>query len=163
MTLRRAAFLLAAPVLVLLGAACGDGSGPASQAASPAGRTFLSGSVSDGGAPRSLVEGTPRLGANDAARPEEKRHSAGNIPLGPGAAVLRDYTKSMKHHWHEAAYIPDLSDASAAWQVAQRFLELRDTDFTGGFVLRRFEVAAPGPLVIEARTADGARCGAGWA
>jgi hypothetical protein len=29
----------------------------------------------------------------------------------------------MKHHWHEAAYIPDLTD----------------DDFVGGFVLRRFE------------------------
>ncbi|MDG6109846.1 ATP-grasp domain-containing protein [Dactylosporangium aurantiacum] len=59
--------------------------------------------------------------------------------LGPGPAVLRDYTKSMKHHWHEAAYIPDLADTAAAWTVASRFRELRDDDFTGGFVLRRFE------------------------
>ncbi|WP_250002118.1 ATP-grasp domain-containing protein [Actinoplanes sp. M2I2] len=68
--------------------------------------------------------------------------------LGRGPAVLRDYTKSMKHHWHEAAYIPELGDAGAAWKVAQRFLELRDTDFTGGFVVRRFETFT-GP---EART-----------
>jgi hypothetical protein len=53
--------------------------------------------------------------------------------------VLRDYVKSMKHYWHEAAYIPDAADHAAAWQVAARFLELRDDDFTGGFVLRRFE------------------------
>src|SRR5205085_9417 len=59
--------------------------------------------------------------------------------LGPGAAVLRDYTKSMKHHWHEAVYIPDLADPAAAWAVAARFRQLRDDDFTGGFVLRRFE------------------------
>jgi hypothetical protein len=59
--------------------------------------------------------------------------------LGPGPAVLRDYTKSMKHYWHEAVYIPDLADAGAAWAVAARFRELRDDDFTGGFVLRRFE------------------------
>jgi hypothetical protein len=59
--------------------------------------------------------------------------------LGPGPAVLRDYTKSMKHHWHEAAYIPDLSDAAAAWSVAQRFAYLRGDDLTDGFVLRRFE------------------------
>ncbi len=59
--------------------------------------------------------------------------------LGAGAAVLRDYTKSMKHHWHEAAYIPDLGDAEAAWAVASRFLDLRDDEFAGGFVLRRFE------------------------
>jgi len=59
--------------------------------------------------------------------------------LGPGAAVLRDYTKSMKHYWHEAAYIPDTDDAEAAWQVASRLRELRDDEFTGGFALRRFE------------------------
>ncbi|MEV4500295.1 ATP-grasp domain-containing protein, partial [Micromonospora arborensis] len=61
------------------------------------------------------------------------------IRLGTGAAVLRDYTKSMKHHWHEAAFIPDLTDPTTAWQVAARFLELRADDFTGGFVLRAFE------------------------
>jgi hypothetical protein len=53
--------------------------------------------------------------------------------------VLRDYTKSMKHYWHQAAFIPDLADTTAAWAVASRFLQLRDDDFTGGFVLRRFE------------------------
>ena len=59
--------------------------------------------------------------------------------LRAGPAVLRDYTKSMKHHWDEAAYIPDLADRAGAWRVAKRFLELREDDFTGGFVLRRFE------------------------
>jgi hypothetical protein len=59
--------------------------------------------------------------------------------LGDGAAVLRDYTKSMKHYWHEAMYIPSLTDTDAAWRVASRFLELRADDFAGGFVLRRFE------------------------
>ncbi|MEU4619276.1 ATP-grasp domain-containing protein [Actinoplanes sp. NPDC023801] len=56
-----------------------------------------------------------------------------------GPAVLRDYTKSMKHYWHEAAFIPDVADAAAAWAVASRFRELRGDGFTGGFVLRRFE------------------------
>jgi hypothetical protein len=59
--------------------------------------------------------------------------------LGSGPAFLRDYTKSMKHYWHEAAFIPDLADTTAAWAVASRFRQLRDDDFTGGFVLRRFE------------------------
>ena len=59
--------------------------------------------------------------------------------LGGGAAVLRDYTKSMKHYWHEAAYVPDLADGPAAWSVARRLHELRGDDFAGGFVLRRFE------------------------
>ncbi|MBT0768468.1 hypothetical protein KIH74_06000 [Kineosporia sp. J2-2] len=37
--------------------------------------------------------------------------------LGPGPAVLRDHTKSMKHYWHEAAFIPRLADPVRAEQV----------------------------------------------
>lgn len=59
--------------------------------------------------------------------------------LGPGPAVLRDYVKSMKHYWHEAAYVPDAADRAAAWKIAARFRELREDEFAGGFVLRRFE------------------------
>lgn len=59
--------------------------------------------------------------------------------LGSGAAVLRDYSKSMKHHWHEAAYIRNVVDLESAWKIASRFRELREDEFTGGFVLRRFE------------------------
>lgn len=59
--------------------------------------------------------------------------------LGRGPAVLRDWTKSMKHYWDEAVYLPDLTDADAAWRVASRLRELRGDEFTGGFVLRRFE------------------------
>ncbi|MBX3218195.1 MAG: ATP-grasp domain-containing protein [Labilithrix sp.] len=59
--------------------------------------------------------------------------------LGAGPAVLRDYSKSMKHYWHEAAFIPDVADFDAAWRIARRFLELRDDSFIGGLVLRRFE------------------------
>lgn len=59
--------------------------------------------------------------------------------LGTGPAVLRDFVKSMKHYWNEAAYIPDVADRAAVRRVAERFLELRGDAFTGGFVLRRFE------------------------
>ncbi|MEH1130893.1 ATP-grasp domain-containing protein [Micromonospora sp. CPCC 206061] len=59
--------------------------------------------------------------------------------LGVGPAVLRDYSKSMKHYWDEAAFIADLADAGRAWQVASRFVELREDALAGGFVLRRFE------------------------
>ncbi len=59
--------------------------------------------------------------------------------LGSGPAVLRDYSKSMKHYWHEAAFIPDVADLDGAWRIARRFLELRDDSFVGGLVLRRFE------------------------
>ena len=64
---------------------------------------------------------------------------AARLRLGTGPAVLRDYTKSMKHYWHEAAYVPDLADGDRAWSVAGRMRELRGDDFAGGFVLRRFE------------------------
>jgi hypothetical protein len=59
--------------------------------------------------------------------------------LGAGAAVVRDYTKSMKHYWDEAAYVPDLGDAERAWSVASRMVQLRGDDLAGGIVLRRFE------------------------
>ncbi|HST80502.1 MAG TPA: ATP-grasp domain-containing protein [Kineosporiaceae bacterium] len=59
--------------------------------------------------------------------------------LGSGPVVLRDHAKSMKHYWDEAAFIPEIAAADAAWRVAVRFLELRDDDFVGGFVLRRYE------------------------
>jgi hypothetical protein len=59
--------------------------------------------------------------------------------LGNGSAIVRDYSKSMKHYWREAMFIPDVADAEGAWRVAARFLELRAESFVGGFVLRRFE------------------------
>ena len=59
--------------------------------------------------------------------------------LGSGPGVLRDFTKSLKHHWDEAAYIPDVADTAGARKVAERFLELRAEDLVGGLVLRRFE------------------------
>lgn len=60
--------------------------------------------------------------------------------LGSGPAVLRDHVKSMKHHWDEAAYLPDVADTEAVRRVGARFLELREDSFAGGFVVRRFEV-----------------------
>lgn len=45
----------------------------------------------------------------------------------------------MKHYWNEAAFISELADTATAWTVASRFRQLRDDDFDGGFVLRRFE------------------------
>jgi hypothetical protein len=53
--------------------------------------------------------------------------------------VLRDYVKSEKHYWDEAAFIPDASDYGIADQVVARFVELRSDDFAGGLVARRFE------------------------
>lgn len=59
--------------------------------------------------------------------------------LGGGPAVLRDFVKSAKHHWHEAAYLPEPSDTTHVTEVARRFLELRGDDFTGGLVARVYE------------------------
>lgn len=78
--------------------------------------------------------------------PDREEFDAARRRLGDGPAVLRDYTKSMKHYWDEAVYIPSLADGAAAWRVASRFLELRDEDFTGGFVLRRFEAFTGGEV-----------------
>lgn len=59
--------------------------------------------------------------------------------VGPGPAVLRDYSKSLKHDWDEAAWIPDCGDRERARAVARRFLELRGDDLVGGLVVRAFE------------------------
>ena len=69
----------------------------------------------------------------------EQEFHAACARLGPGPAVLRDYIKSLKHYWHQAVYSPDTTDRAAAWKVAARFRELREEEFTGGFVLRRYE------------------------
>ena len=92
----------------------------------------------------SLVDVTPR--AVWTVGPTRRAFEAACAALGPGPAVLRDYTKSMKHYWHEACYLPDALDLDAAWAVATRFLELREDDFTGGFVLRGYEAFTPGEV-----------------
>lgn len=66
------------------------------------------------------------------------------LPSGP--AVIKDWVKSMKHYWDEAAYIPDIGDSDAVMRVAQRFLELRGDDLVGGVVVRSFERYEPGEV-----------------
>jgi len=66
--------------------------------------------------------------------------------LPPGPAVVKDWVKSMKHYWDEAAYIPDVRDSDAVMRVAQRFLELRGDDLVGGIVVRSFEHYEPGEV-----------------
>ncbi|WP_327035049.1 hypothetical protein [Micromonospora ureilytica] len=48
---------------------------------------------------------------------ERAAFAQARIRLGTGAAVLRDYTKSMKHHWHDVTFIPDLTDPTTACLV----------------------------------------------
>lgn len=84
-----------------------------------------------------LAPVTPQTAWTHGDGQEEFRRACAS--LAPGPAVLRDYVKSMKHYWHEAAFIPDLTDLATAWKIATRFRELRDDDFTGGYVIRRYE------------------------
>jgi hypothetical protein len=66
----------------------------------------------------------------------------GKLP--PGPALIKDWVKSMKHYWDEAAFIPDIRDTAGVLQVARRFLELRNEDLVGGLVVRSFEQYQPG-------------------
>ena len=59
--------------------------------------------------------------------------------LGAKSAIVRDYTKSMKHHWDTACFIPDCSNPIAAFATITNFLALRDTELTGKVILRQFE------------------------
>jgi len=85
-----------------------------------------------------LAPVTPTSAWTTRASRDDFTRACADLGQGP-AAVLRDYFKSMKHCWREAVYIPDLADDDAAWRVACRFLGLREDEFTGGFVLRRYE------------------------
>ena len=55
-----------------------------------------------------------------------------------GGAIVKDYVKSLKHHWEEACYIPDLRDEKQANQVINRFIELQGESLVGGLVLREY-------------------------
>ena len=56
-----------------------------------------------------------------------------------GAAVIKDYSKSEKHYWHDAMFIPDSTNEEHALAVARRFRELRGEFFDVGYVIRAFE------------------------
>ncbi|MFH8597360.1 MULTISPECIES: GNAT family N-acetyltransferase [Streptomyces] len=60
-------------------------------------------------------------------------------PLGGGPAVVKDWVKSRKHEWDEAAYVPDTSDTARLAAVVGRFVDLQEEFLTGGVVLRAFE------------------------
>lgn len=66
--------------------------------------------------------------------------------LAPGAAVVKDHVKSLKHLWDEAAFIPDVTDLVGARRVCERFLEIRAEDLTGSLVLREWEDYEPGEI-----------------
>lgn len=55
-----------------------------------------------------------------------------------GPLIVKDFVKSRKHDWHEACFIPEAADQSAALRVIHRFIELQAENLNGGVVLRRF-------------------------
>lgn len=59
--------------------------------------------------------------------------------IGSSAAVVKDYVKSRKHEWDEAAFVPDTADTGRLAAVVRRFVELQDDFLAGGIVLRAFE------------------------
>lgn len=63
--------------------------------------------------------------------------------LGGGPGVVKDYVKSRKHEWHEACFVPDLADVTAATGVIGRLVELQGDDLAGGIVVRTFEQFMP--------------------
>jgi hypothetical protein len=63
--------------------------------------------------------------------------------LPPGEAIVKDHVKSMKEYWDEACFVPDTTDTIHTLRVIRRFLELRDTEFQGGIVLREYEELGP--------------------
>ncbi|MEU5473691.1 GNAT family N-acetyltransferase [Streptomyces lydicus] len=53
--------------------------------------------------------------------------------------VVKDWVKSRKHEWEEAAYVPDAADTERLAAVVGRFVALQEESLTGGVVLRAFE------------------------
>lgn len=56
-----------------------------------------------------------------------------------GPVVLKDYVKSEKHRWLEAAFVPDVAEVEHLRTVGAKLVEYRGAEFTGGFVIRDFE------------------------
>ena len=60
-------------------------------------------------------------------------------PFGGRPLVVKDWVKSRKHEWAEAAYVPDAADTARLAAVVDRFVALQEDSLTGGVVLRAFE------------------------
>ncbi len=60
------------------------------------------------------------------------------LSLLDGAAIVKDYVKSLKHYWEEACYIPDITNWEHASRVINRFIELQGSSLQGGLVLREY-------------------------
>jgi hypothetical protein len=60
-------------------------------------------------------------------------------PLRAGPVIVKDYVKSRKHEWHEACYVPDVTDVGHLHTVVSRFVDLQGDLLAGGIVVREFE------------------------
>lgn len=56
-----------------------------------------------------------------------------------GSYIVKDYVKSRKHEWHEACYIPDITDKINTSKVINTFVQRQGDALVGGIVLRKFE------------------------
>lgn len=90
-----------------------------------------------------FTEHTPASVWNDQPAPPDDRLLD---TLEPGPAIVKDYVKSMKHYWNEAAYVPDISDRAHLRRVVARLIELRGPDLAGGIVVRHYEQLQPGEI-----------------
>ncbi|GAA1528275.1 ATP-grasp domain-containing protein [Streptomyces albidochromogenes] len=83
-----------------------------------------------------------------AARPGEPPSApelaALTAPLGPGAAVVKDFVKSRKHEWDEACFVPAHADTQRLSAVVRRFFALQEDSLAGGLVVREYEPFVPG-------------------
>ena len=54
--------------------------------------------------------------------------------------IIKDYVKSLKHHWHEACFIPQGADMLHIGKVVATFLNLKQEmgDMQGNLVVRQF-------------------------
>lgn len=59
-------------------------------------------------------------------------------PFDSAPLVLKDFVKSRKHEWAEAAYIHSASDPEAVERVVRRFLDLQGEDLNEGLVFREY-------------------------
>ncbi|MFJ9413224.1 ATP-grasp domain-containing protein [Streptomyces sp. NPDC101227] len=59
--------------------------------------------------------------------------------FGDRPLMVKDWVKSRKHEWAEAAYVPNAADTARLTSVVERFIALQEEFLTGGVVLRAFE------------------------
>lgn len=79
--------------------------------------------------------------------------------FGDKPLIVKDYVKSLKHHWEEACYIPSAANQEQVETVVQNFLELTGDSINEGLVFREFVPLKPlarhsksgMPLAVEYR------------